>query len=242
MIKTTERKLSKAQKQSPTAHTIAACSKMASELDGLHKVEEAYCYLRSRVNELKDGDKNTKYFYHKASSRMKRNSIRGLNDDNGNWKTSKSDVERLVVAYFRSIFASSSPSGFPEALEGIDVVLNEEMNQLLNMEPTLEEIRFALFQMHPTKAPGIDGFHALFFQKFWDIKCDDVVGLVKTWWRGNLDLKSINKTCISLIRKCNEPKNMTKFRPISCCNVIYKIISKVMANKLKCFLGEIISV
>ena len=54
--------------------------------------------------------------------------------------------------------------------------------------------------------------------------------------------KSINKTCISLISKCSELKSMKDFRPISCCNVVYKIISKVMANKLKGFLGSINSV
>ena len=146
------------------------------------------------------------------------------------------------MAYFKSIFASSSPSGFPETLEGIDTMVTEEMNQLLDLEPTREEIRLALFQLHPTKAPGTYGFHALFFQKFWDIIGDDVICLVKMWWRGDFDLKPINKTCISLVPKCHDPKRMIEFHPISCCNVIYKIISKFMANKLKVFLGDIISV
>ena len=112
---------------------------------------------------------------------------------------------------------------------------------MLDLKPTHDEIRMALFQMHPTKASGIDGFHALFFQKFWDIVCDDVVGLVCLWWRGEVDLKPINKTCIFLVPKCKEPKNITEYCPISCCNVIYKIISKVMANKLRAFLEDIIS-
>ena len=53
------------------------------------------------------------------------------------------------------------------------------MNALLDVEPTREEVCDALFQMHPTKALGIDGFHALFFQKFWDIFDIAVVSLVK---------------------------------------------------------------
>lgn len=65
LIKSTERKLANVQKQSPDANMIA------SELDRLHGVEKAYWHLRSRVNELKDADKNTKYFHRKESSRIK---------------------------------------------------------------------------------------------------------------------------------------------------------------------------
>lgn len=58
-------------------------------------------------------------------------------------------------------------------------MVNDDMNSILDEEPTNEEIREALFQMHPTKALGIDGFHALFFRKFWDIIDNDIVDLVK---------------------------------------------------------------
>ena len=88
---------------------IAACTKMAKELDKLHRMEEAYWHLRSRVKVLKDGDKNKKYFHHKASSRRKRNLIHGLTDGDGNWRTSKVDIETLVIAHLESIFATSSP-------------------------------------------------------------------------------------------------------------------------------------
>ena len=67
------------------------------------------------------------------------------------------------------------------------------------------------------------------------------MGVVERCWRGLFDLKCINKTCISLIPKCNDPKFLSEYRPISCCNVIYKIISKTIANRLKGILGEIVS-
>lgn len=102
-------------------------------------------------------------------------------DDEGNWRTSKADIERLVSAYFENIFATSSPYGFPEALEGIVPVISEEMNQSLDEEPTMEDVHTALFLMHPTKAPGVDGFHALFSQKFWGVLGEDITALVKGW-------------------------------------------------------------
>ena len=179
LIKLTKRKLSKAQKQRSDANNITTCNTLVSELDRLHRLEEAYGHLRSRVNELRDGDQNTKYFHHKANSRRKCNWIHGLEDAHGVWQTSKVDIERLVISYFENIFATSSPFGFPEALEGINCVVTDDMNIVLDEEPTSKEVREALFQMHPTKAPGIDGFHALFFQKFWDVIGDDVVLLIK---------------------------------------------------------------
>ncbi len=88
--------------------------------------------------------------------------IKGLNDDEGRWKTSSADLERLITAYYERLFSTSSPSGFEEALEGLGTKVTQEMNIQLEMEPTHDEVKAAVFQMHPTKALGTDGFHALF--------------------------------------------------------------------------------
>lgn len=85
-------------------------------------------------------------------------------------------------------------------------IVTEVMNENLETEPTSEEIRIVVFQMHHTKAPGTDAFHALFYQKFWDVVGDDMVCFVKSWWRGLIDLKEVNQTCISLIPECNNQR------------------------------------
>ena len=68
-------------------------------------------------------------------------------------------------------------------------MVTDEMKEMLNAEPHADEGRTTVFQMHPTKASGTDDFHALFFQKFWDVIGGDVVCMVKKWWRGSIDLK-----------------------------------------------------
>lgn len=81
-------------------------------------------------------------------------------------------------------------------------VVTDGMNEILDREPSGEEIKEALFQMHPNKAPGIDGMHALFFQKFWHIVGSDIIDFVQNWWKGRVNLNEANKTYIALIPKC----------------------------------------
>lgn len=118
--------------------------------------------------------------------------------------------------------------------------ITPEMNTSLDSLPTAGEVRFALFQMHPMKAPGIDGMHALFFQRFWHIVGGDIIDFIQRWWRGDVDLQAVNHTVVVLIPKVKDPKNIREYRPISLCTILYKIASKTLANRLKPFLSALV--
>lgn len=98
---------------------------------------------------------------------------------------------------------------------------------------TKEELRLALFQMHPDKSPGPDGFNATFFQRFWSLCGDEIFEATKCWMDRGFFPSSLNETNICLIPKCDSPKSMKDMRPISLCNVLYKMLSKLLANRLK---------
>ena len=95
--------------------------------------------------------------------------------------------------------------------------------------------------MHPTKSPGPDGISPIFFQRYWDIVGLYVVDCVLKIIRTGVMPNGLNDTYICLIPKVNCPQKMMEFRPINLCNVIYKLVSKFLANRLKRVLPNVIS-
>ncbi|WZZ64930.1 hypothetical protein YC2023_076300 [Brassica napus] len=115
------------------------------------------------------------------------------------------------------------------------------MNQWLLRLATEEEVREALFMMHLEKAPGPDGMTALFFQHSWHLIKGDLVEMVNNFLiSGEMDPR-LNIAHICMIPKTERPTRMTELRPISLCNVGYKIISKVLCQRLKVYLPTLVS-
>jgi hypothetical protein len=106
---------------------------------------------------------------------------------------------------------------------------------------TKEEISSALHQMPPNKAPGPDGFSAAFFQHNWPAIQGEVSDAILHFLNNGQLEPRINCTNIALVPKLKNPANVSDFRPIGLCNVLYKMVSKVLANRLKEVLPSVIS-
>ena len=118
-------------------------------------------------------------------------------------------------------------------LKFIPKLISSEDNKVLNKPITLEEVRLVVFNMNPDKSPGPDGFQAFFFQKCWDIIGEDLWKVIEALMNGQAILSKINHSFLTLIPKIEDPKTLKEFRPIALCNTIYKVLSKIIANRFK---------
>jgi len=85
-----------------------------------------------------------------------------------------------------------------------------------------------------------DGFGAVFFQNYWHIIAVDVCHVIKSFFNDGKLLKQINHTLIALIPKIDQPNSAAHFHPISLCNSLYKIIAKILVNRMRPILEKII--
>lgn len=163
-----------------------------------------------------------------------------LLNDQGEWVRNEEALKDMVVNYFKNIYTTEGPRNFRPILDHIPTLVDASMNQSLKAPVTMEEIKETTHQLGPTKAPGPDGFHGLFFQHHWNDIGEDICREVQLFFQTGYLNPALNKTQIILIPKTQDPEKLAQYRPISLCNFAYKIISKILTNRLKPLLPDLI--
>jgi hypothetical protein len=123
----------------------------------------------------------------------------------------------------------------------IPILVTKEHSRNLGNPILLEEVDIVVQEMPNGKSPRPDGFTLEFFKACWEVVKRDIYEVLEDSRRSTSFLKALNSTFITLIPKENEAKTLERFRTIVLCNVVYKIISKVIANRLKPLLPILIS-
>ncbi|XP_062088814.1 uncharacterized protein LOC133795381 [Humulus lupulus] len=136
---------------------------------------------------------------------------------------------------------AANATSWSSVVSGIRCSVNTFQNEEL-LKPILDdEVKVALFQMHPDKAPDPDGMGPNFFQHHWGIVGADIVNMVKDFFVSGTLHTGLNETNLVLIPKKKNFSTMSDLRPIALCNVLYKVISKVLANPMRGLIDQIIS-
>lgn len=104
-----------------------------------------------------------------------------MKDSAGFWVDWQNGLQELIQAYYTELF-TAAPVENDEVIDCVHLTITSDQNLMLNKEVTREGVKFALFQMHPDKAPGPDGMTPAFFQKHWNIVGEDVYHLTKQFF------------------------------------------------------------
>lgn len=222
-------------------HHIDQIVHLENQIEGDWDREEVYWKQKSHMKWLQFGDRNSSFFHASTRARRRRNFISGVEDAGGTWVTAQEGLMNEFQGFFKSLYTSEASHREFTACNYISPRVSNSMNRSLLRPFTSEEIKAALFDMHPNTAPGYDGMTAGFFQSYWDIVGTDVCRAVRSFFYSGRMLGAINRTQIVLIPKVAIPTKVKDFRPISLCTIVYKVIAKLMAKRLKQFLPSIIS-
>ncbi|KAA3466682.1 reverse transcriptase [Gossypium australe] len=202
--------------------------------------DEMYWEQRARANWLKLGDKNSAYFHKWAFVQRRANTISKLETDEGIEIEEGAEIMATATTFFQDLFKSRGMANASKVLEGIEGKISYEDNEFLVSSFTTEDIQVALKEMGPTKAPGADGFPALFFQRYWHIVGKEVTDSCLGVLNDKRPVEDFNKTDVVLIPKILRPTKMINFRPISLCTVVYKVIAKAIVHRLQTVIDKCI--
>jgi len=194
----------------------------------------------ARKSWLVDGDRQSRFFHQSIKNRKDRFSLIRIRDDTGVWLEHAPIIQQKFIADFTARFTSSRHSPSMNLRNLALPSISAEENLELTKAVTVNEIYSALFDMDPHKAPGPDGFSASFFQDHWPIIKDQLCFAIKDFFQSGKMLKEVNHTFIALIPKVENPETTTQFRPISLCNTTYKIIARILVNRMRPILQRLI--
>jgi hypothetical protein len=209
------------------------------ELEQVTLQEEISWRQKSRILWLKEGDKCTKFFHRVANSNKRYNSIESLSV-NGSVSSDQPTIRDSAVHYYEALFTESH--SWRPRLDELDFD-SLEAADASSLEVPFEEreVLKVVKGMNRDKAPGPDGFTMAFFQDCWDVIKSDIMGVLHEFHAHSKFVRSLNATFIALIPKKPGAIDLKDFRPISLVSGIYKIIAKVLANRLRRVVDKIIS-
>nr|CAD1829964.1 unnamed protein product [Ananas comosus var. bracteatus] len=197
---------------------------------------------KSRIRWLRDGDQNTHFFHMATLVRRRRNRITSLVLDNG---IRISDEPNLMMAFsifytnlwdynFNGFSADMDIEGFP--------TISSDVHDMLVAPFTIDEVKAALWSMPTGKAPGPDGYPVEFYRRYWENVAPTIMRELHSFQSTGLLPIEWARTFIVLIPKKENPERVSDYRPISLCNVCYRLLAKILVNRMKSLLPSLIGI
>lgn len=202
--------------------------------------EELLWFQKSRSNWIIQGDRNTKFFHIFMLVKRRKLIIEVLKNEDEIWVDDPHDLKNLVVTYFKNLFGTTTTNKLDHCCNRVTCTFSFEDNSQLSKSITDEEVKKGMKNIKGSKPLGEMVFRLFFNHKYWDIVGPDVCSFVKNCFLNNFVSEEINRTLIALIPKAANSERVRQLRPISLCNVTYKVITKILVDRIRPFLDEIV--
>eukprot|EP00253_Pinus_taeda_P026707 PITA_26707 len=205
------------------------------------KEREESLRLRSRAIWLKAGDDNTRFFQNYAKWQRISNIIWNIPLPKGGFADSFNKLSHLGTSHFRNLYKSPPDVNLADIINvasHFPRFVNEEDAEELFAPKTSGELEGTLKWFKKDRSPGPDGWTNEFYLAFYEILGQDLLKVVEERRSIGSLYHAINSTFIALIPKFDSPSSFDDYKPISLCNYLYKIISKITANRLRPILSR----
>ncbi|XP_019178894.1 PREDICTED: uncharacterized protein LOC109174056 [Ipomoea nil] len=226
--------------------SLAEFRRLEAELCRLEAMDDSFWKQRAKQHCLQGADANTSFFHRYASDRRKKNTMNRIKSVDGVWVDGNA-MNQTVMDYFNGVFSSGNPPDEAHTLFAmIQPRVTQAQNETLLSPFTCEEVKNALFAMFSDKSPGPDGMNPGFYQHFWDVVvgggggCDVSAFIINCLSTSSFP-EGLNNTNVVLIPKKKSPEYVTDLRPIALSNVVYRVMAKMIANRMKPLMEGLIS-
>ncbi|KAI0510599.1 hypothetical protein KFK09_011207 [Dendrobium nobile] len=194
---------------------------------------------RAKVKWITHGEDDLKFLYSKINITKNYNRIKAISNDQGTL-TDQADIAKVFINHYNALFNSPTPIHLDKDIPAGNVIPTHITSSLI-APITLEEIKTIFFASNTNTAPGPDGFTFHFYRATWNVIHNQLFKAVSSFFSTGYMPNQVKATAIALIPKQPHATNVKDYRPIALCNVIYKIIAKILANRMKLVMPIIIN-
>ena len=232
--------------ENPTPAVLAKHSELRASLDQIEEEKGKLAMIRSGARWLEQGEKPTKYFLKLNARRDQEKHIAVLQKSNGEYVTDNKDILNYCRDHYEGIYATQG-----QGVNGAQVVnfvqpsvcpqLNQMDKSSCEGDISDQECEKALRAMMNNKSPSVSGFSKEFFLFFWKELGDMVVTYINQARENGTFFVTQRRGVLTLLPKKGDQKLIKNKRAICLLDIIYKIVAKVLANRMMAVMSKIVA-
>ncbi|KAJ4755830.1 RNA-directed DNA polymerase (reverse transcriptase)-related family protein [Rhynchospora pubera] len=243
--------------QHPVVRDHALEEKLLGEYEMVEEQANLYWKQRSRVQWHHEGDRNTRFFHTVATNRRRHNLITMVKKEDDSLTGDENFIKERFLSYFKDLYCPTDTAQnttqkiaevnqarnfiFEKVESSSNPTIPSSAHQRITATPNYHEVKRVLFEMGPDKSSGPDGITARFLQQNWHVVGSEVFSQIKKIFQEEEVPDDWLKCHVTLIPKSAEPQTPAEYRPISVGNIFYRLVMKLIANRLRPHLTKVIS-